>query len=289
MSAINGGHLLKLDRRHFDLRKPFDRRMYQIGRKHCGDQKQFRIGIPRLLAKSGSLTSVTRFRWRFRHFVERWNRHWKEEDKSLLGYRVGYEEPDGGKGDNAVFTNVSAAGRTGRQLDFSLPADRRPPRRPLSAPRCRDTTLMTFITTGGGPLWNPICASAMPRPLCAGSAAPARNGCRASGDRRSHGAGFRIRRHRAFRAPADRGAHPRRRAKKRVPPPRSGRPARGSPADNLPGETGVVWIPSVRERRPNPFSPSCPTAAASCGPGSRGSVPKMNGLGSVPAECRMTL
>ena len=126
MSAINGDHLLKLDRRYFDLRKPFDRRMYQIGRKHCGNQKQFRISIPRLLAKSGSLTSVARFRWQFRHFVERWNRHWKEEDKSLLGYRMSYEEPDGDKGDKAVFTNVSAAGRTGRQLDCSLPVEPSP-------------------------------------------------------------------------------------------------------------------------------------------------------------------
>lgn len=57
-----GRDLLTLDRGYFRLRKPFERRLYEIARKHCGSQKSFRIGLARLQEKTGSNSAAWEFR-----------------------------------------------------------------------------------------------------------------------------------------------------------------------------------------------------------------------------------
>lgn len=57
-----GRDLLTLDRGYFRLRKPLERRLYEIARKHCGAQKSFRIGLERLQEKTGSVSEPWEFR-----------------------------------------------------------------------------------------------------------------------------------------------------------------------------------------------------------------------------------
>lgn len=57
-----GRDLLTLDRGYFRLRKPLERRLYEIARKHCGSQKSFRIGLERLQEKTGSTSQAWEFR-----------------------------------------------------------------------------------------------------------------------------------------------------------------------------------------------------------------------------------
>ena len=57
-----GRDLLTLDRGYFRLRKPLERRLYEIARKHCGAQKSFRIGLERLQEKTGSVSEAWEFR-----------------------------------------------------------------------------------------------------------------------------------------------------------------------------------------------------------------------------------
>ncbi len=57
-----GRDLLTLDRGYFRLRKPLERRLYEIARKHCGGQKSFRIGLERLQEKTGSNSEAWEFR-----------------------------------------------------------------------------------------------------------------------------------------------------------------------------------------------------------------------------------
>jgi len=42
-NAILSNELLTINRDYFRLRKPLDRRIYELARKHCGDQKNFKI------------------------------------------------------------------------------------------------------------------------------------------------------------------------------------------------------------------------------------------------------
>ena len=54
--------VLTLHRDYFRLRKPLERRVYEIARKHCGRQAEWRIGLELLLKKSGSTSPRRVFR-----------------------------------------------------------------------------------------------------------------------------------------------------------------------------------------------------------------------------------
>lgn len=61
-NAIEKAEVLTLHRDYFRLKKPTERRIYEIARKHCGRQSQWKIGLPLLLKKSGSLSPEKEFR-----------------------------------------------------------------------------------------------------------------------------------------------------------------------------------------------------------------------------------
>lgn len=61
-NAIRSKEVLTLHRDYFRLRKPIERRVYEIARKHCGQQDEWRIGLPALLKKTGSQSPLKRFR-----------------------------------------------------------------------------------------------------------------------------------------------------------------------------------------------------------------------------------
>lgn len=61
-NAINANEVLTLHRDYFRLRKPLERRIYEIARKHCGQQKEWKIGLDLLLQKTGSRTTIRKFR-----------------------------------------------------------------------------------------------------------------------------------------------------------------------------------------------------------------------------------
>ena len=69
--AIEDQHVLTLNRRYFRLRRPLERRLYEIARKHCGHQRMWRIGLDALRAKCGSESSRREFRRLVRSIVER--------------------------------------------------------------------------------------------------------------------------------------------------------------------------------------------------------------------------
>lgn len=60
--AIEHNHVLTLNRQYFFLRKPLERRLYELARKHCGAQPMWRIGIENMRDKCGSRSTVKEFR-----------------------------------------------------------------------------------------------------------------------------------------------------------------------------------------------------------------------------------
>jgi hypothetical protein len=62
--------VLTLSRDYFHLRKPLERRVYEIARKHCGRQTEWRIGLETLLKKSGSTSPRRVFRKMIRDMAE---------------------------------------------------------------------------------------------------------------------------------------------------------------------------------------------------------------------------
>lgn len=61
-NAIQANEVLTLHPDYFRLRKPLERRLYEIARKHCGIQKEWRINIEKLKRKCGSNSSKKHFK-----------------------------------------------------------------------------------------------------------------------------------------------------------------------------------------------------------------------------------
>lgn len=60
--AIENNHVLTLNRQYFKLRKPLERRLYEIARKHCGAQSVWKVGAELLRDKCGSSSTLKEFR-----------------------------------------------------------------------------------------------------------------------------------------------------------------------------------------------------------------------------------
>jgi plasmid replication initiation protein len=61
-NAIQAREVLTLSRDYFRLRKPLERRLYEIARKHCGQSQSWKIGFEKLKAKCGSYSTDKEFR-----------------------------------------------------------------------------------------------------------------------------------------------------------------------------------------------------------------------------------
>ena len=82
-SAIQAKEVLTLSRAYFRLRKPLERRFYEIARKHCGAQKEWKIGLNKLRAKSGSNSTEKEFRRLVSAIAEEDRAHGHMPDYSL--------------------------------------------------------------------------------------------------------------------------------------------------------------------------------------------------------------
>ena len=68
-NAIQAREILTISPDYFRLRKPIERRLYELARKHCGDKSQFIIGAALLQEKCGSQSTLKEFRRNLREVV----------------------------------------------------------------------------------------------------------------------------------------------------------------------------------------------------------------------------
>ena len=68
--AIVAKSVLTIHRDYFRLRRPLERRVYEIARKHCGQQLEWRISLDLLLKKCGSNSPKRVFRKMIRELVD---------------------------------------------------------------------------------------------------------------------------------------------------------------------------------------------------------------------------
>lgn len=67
--AVLSKSVLTLNRDYFRLRKPLERRIYELARKHCGRQDSWRVSVETLLKKSGSASPRRVFRAMLREMI----------------------------------------------------------------------------------------------------------------------------------------------------------------------------------------------------------------------------
>ena len=103
-NAIEAREVLTLHRDYFRLRKPLERRMYELARKHCGRQSEWSIGLAKLRDKCGSTSSMKEFRRLIGAIVEQDAAHGHIPD-----YAVTLGTMEGGA-DKVVFRNRRTMG-----------------------------------------------------------------------------------------------------------------------------------------------------------------------------------
>jgi len=67
--AVLSKSVLTLSRDYFRLRKPLERRIYELARKHCGRQASWRVSVDTLCKKSGSASPRRVFRRMLRDMI----------------------------------------------------------------------------------------------------------------------------------------------------------------------------------------------------------------------------
>ncbi len=90
--AIQAHQVLTLNRNYFRLRKPIERRIYELARKHCGQQKEWTASLILLHKKSGSQGNVRLFRQAVKNLVKH---------DHLPDYHIDFHE----ESDKVSFTN----------------------------------------------------------------------------------------------------------------------------------------------------------------------------------------
>lgn len=93
-NAIRHREVLTLHRDYFRLRKPLERRIYDIARKHCGTKTEWRITLAKLQIKCGSASTMKEFRRLVVTISDQDERH-----SHIPDYAVRFEE------DMVIFTN----------------------------------------------------------------------------------------------------------------------------------------------------------------------------------------
>jgi len=89
--SVTSNQVLTISPDYFRLRKPLDRRIYELARKHCGNQSEWKIGLELLLKKTGSSEKLKGFRQSIKSLVS---------TNELPDYNVVYDL----KNDLVVFT-----------------------------------------------------------------------------------------------------------------------------------------------------------------------------------------
>lgn len=69
-NAVQAHEVLTIHPDYFRLRKPLERRLYELARKHCGHQTMWRIDLALLQDKAGSKGSLREFRRMVREIIE---------------------------------------------------------------------------------------------------------------------------------------------------------------------------------------------------------------------------
>ena len=106
-NSLIAKEVLTINRDYFRLRKPVERRVYEIARKHCGSKAEWKISLQRLYAKSGALSDIKHFRAAVKKMAEH---------DHLPDYHLSYSREE----DAVTFYNRQPSPEEGRENQLGL-------------------------------------------------------------------------------------------------------------------------------------------------------------------------
>lgn len=80
--SVSSNNVLTISPDYFRLRKPLDRRIYELARKHCGNQAEWKISLDLLHKKTGSTGTLRKFRLNIKSLAE---------TDELPDYKISYD------------------------------------------------------------------------------------------------------------------------------------------------------------------------------------------------------
>jgi len=80
-NSILGDEVLTIDKDYFRLRKPTEKRLYELARKHCGEQSCWKIKIDKLKLKLGTVTPIKKLKFNLKELAK--SNHLPEYNISL--------------------------------------------------------------------------------------------------------------------------------------------------------------------------------------------------------------
>ena len=98
-NSILGNAVLSIDKDYFRLRKPTERRLYELARKHCGNQVAWKIGLDKLKDKIGSNSPLSKLRFNINKLAE--TNHLPEYNISMVDDVVMFSRKEPPKENNA--------------------------------------------------------------------------------------------------------------------------------------------------------------------------------------------
>jgi plasmid replication initiation protein len=104
--AVVANELLTINRDYFRLRKPIERRVYELTRKHCGDQPSWKITLNLLQEKTGANSPTKEFKRMTKKLAE---------TNHLPDYSIALDDND-----IVTFTNRRRSVPAGRQANLPL-------------------------------------------------------------------------------------------------------------------------------------------------------------------------
>jgi len=107
-NAIEAKEVLTMNRDYFRLGKPYERRAYEIARKHCGRQNEWSINLQLLYKKMGATSPLKKFRYFIRELAKK---------DHLPDYQIVLED-----GDMVVFRNRETWWKEAEVLGEKRPA-----------------------------------------------------------------------------------------------------------------------------------------------------------------------
>jgi plasmid replication initiation protein len=69
-NSILGNEVLTIHKDYFRLRKPTERRLYELARKHCGNQPSWKIKLSTIQEKIGITSQLKQFRYNIKAIIE---------------------------------------------------------------------------------------------------------------------------------------------------------------------------------------------------------------------------
>ena len=125
-NSLIAKEVLTIDRDYFRLRKPIERRVYEIARKHCGNKISWDIALNTLYVKSGALSDIKHFRAAVKklaehdHLPEYHVSYSRENDMVTFGKRGAVADAIANDSQPDFFSDTSTADAIPHQIHPTL-------------------------------------------------------------------------------------------------------------------------------------------------------------------------